>query len=163
MRYIRIQPLGRFMIFTRKVSIVPHANRGGVNSVHGQLLALSPSEEAMIKVSMNLTGSMKVTNSIIVDGDLNSSSVQQALADLQYYYAMLQCKVVIYEDNLVLEVDKDLKLPLNDHSINESCTMNEAWNTIWSKGIEKLPYKIGDPLAYFDLIRSVDKNKSAIM
>ena len=173
--------------------VIPHESRVGQVPYHGQVLGLSPCEDAMVKVSYFLHGSMKVTNVLVIEGKVDRLQLSAALNGLQAIHAVLQCKIVTLNDDtndddkyspsstlsetsiqesssFALEVDNSLDIPLQyiDIAPDRDATttafdIDKEALKVWSSKIEKTPLQIGYPVASVTVISSSASSSSAIL
>lgn len=116
-------------------------DRQGVAVAHGQRLQLTPAEAAMVKVSMFMNGSMKVTTVSVMTGEVTLEQLQTAAAALQRHHPVLRSKVMLASSEpatitstFVLQVDERLKLPVIVHNpaSNDNGSVEAAWRTVYS-------------------------------
>lgn len=139
----------------------PHPLRKGSQSYQGQYLELSPSEDAMVRVSMFLKGCMKVSNTIILDREIDNVALRSAVNQAQATRPILKSKITALNElndgensQIVLEVDENLSIPINTHS-------GVSWKDVW-KQVERSPLLLGQPFLRIDLISQlvVDEHSS---
>lgn len=140
-------------------SFVPYKMREGFAIVERQLLELSPAEDAMVKVSMLLKGSMKTTVAMIIEGACSKEALTDSVNYLSKSHPILRGKVVKKDgtassncaSEYVVEIDENLKIPVKFYS-SGTISISQAWEEIWSKQVEKTPLQLGSPIARVDVI-----------
>jgi hypothetical protein len=153
-----LRPFCGVSSFQRGLSVVSHVKRHLLGRVEpGQVLSLSPSERAMVRVSNEMRGSMKVTVAVTLQGNMEPEKVIAVAAKLSELHPVLQCSV---NEALELCVRPDVVMQTVIHQVAEQNLENEC-EKIWANEIEKEPLQFGKTLARVDFVRG--RNDCAIM
>jgi hypothetical protein len=116
-------------------------DRCGASVTNGQRVQLSPAEAAMVKVSLFMSGSMKVTTVSVITGGVTLDQLQHAAEAMQRRHPVLRSKVVLASpppatvtSTFILEVDESIRLPVAIHSpaSNDNGSVESAWRTVYS-------------------------------
>ncbi len=140
--------------------------REGAALFHGQMIGLSPAEEAMVRVSLFLKGSMRVTLLLVVDKVIDVESLTQALQVLQRRHPVLCCRLTAAEPNskldasakFFLRVDSDLQIPVSASkfagNVKQERLIDECL-AVWSERIDRQPLQLGGSVACVSFLKEL--------
>lgn len=156
-----LQSLANSVVESKCPEFIPFKVRSGKRATHKQVLELSPSEESMVKVSLQLKGAMKTSVALIVDSsEVSDESLSSAVIALRSTNPALRCKVIPRDEKLhpdtsstfVAEVDDEIEIPVVKHVTAAGSDIFQDWLNIWSQYIEKEPLKLGSSIAQINVV-----------
>ena len=132
--------------------VVPYRHREGVAVAHGQLLELGPAEDALVKVSLFMRGSLKVAVAVNISGEFTVAAVRKAVDTITLAQPMLRASVrsasplpLHPRSQLVFVVDDTQQLPIAWHVKADAETMEEAWDRVWRSIMNVIRYNARFP------------------
>jgi hypothetical protein len=156
-------------------TLLPHTRRAGVAPHAGQLMELSPAEDAMARVAMALRGSMRVTLAAVLETSgvgappVGAGALRAAVASLAAAHPVLRCTLVSVPTaaegpapaaaarRLSLRVidgagGGSAAVPVHVHTAPCGAEAGAAAQAVWREQIEKASLALGAPLARVDLV-----------